>query len=311
MEIAGLDYEVELRPMEAVCEIREGETLNVTVPDFRASVRTDRNQVLGVVGSSYEVLQNEAAFSTLDPLLDAGLASIETAGALRMGRDVWMQVGLKLDLPGVFKTGEVKPYLLLSNNHSGERKAQIQHTCQRVVCANTLGYAHQQAAWGIDRAIKIFHRANVKSATASAVAEMIATLTVNFTTIAAQYEVLRGRFLAEEEFAAAVLDVLAPMPAKPEGERATKNNIATAAWERASDRATTKRNRLSTLWVEGDGHSGDHSAWEALNGAVQSIDHDTDLWKVDGDSRLASLWQGQLGKAKQAVTDSLYTLATR
>src|SRR5437588_7703151 len=70
MEIAGLNYEVELRPMEAVCEIREGETLNVTVPDFRASVRTDRNQVLGVVGSSYEVLQNEAAFSTLDPLLD-------------------------------------------------------------------------------------------------------------------------------------------------------------------------------------------------------------------------------------------------
>jgi phage/plasmid-like protein (TIGR03299 family) len=309
MEIAGLDWEVELRPMEAVCEIREGETVNVPVPSAFAAVRNDRSQVLGVVGPSYTPLQNEDAFATLDPLLDAGIASIETAGALRMGRDVWMQVALHLDLPGVYRSGEVKPYLLISNNHSGERKAQVQHTSRRVVCANTLGFAHRAAATGIDHAIRVLHRANVKSETAKAVAAMVATLTANFTTIAAQYELLLGRFLSEEEFTVNVLDLLAPLPDKPEGDRATKNRIATAAWEKATARAERKRDRLSTLWVDGDGHTGDHSAWEALNAAVQSIDHDADLWKVEGESRLSSLWQGQLGKAKQAVTDSLYELA--
>lgn len=309
MEIAGLDWEVELRPMEAVCEIREGETLNVNVPNFYATVRDDRHSVLGVVGASYTPLQNEDAFATLDPLLDAGIASIETAGALRQGRDVWMQVGLNLSLPGVFRSGEVKPYLLISNNHSGERKAQVQHTCQRVVCGNTLGFAHRNAAAGIDHAIRVLHRANVKSETAKAVAAMVETLTDNFTIIAAQYELLRGRFLAEEEFTVNVLDLLAPLPEKPDGERATKNRIATAAWEKAYARAETKRDRLSMLWVEGDGHVGDHSAWEAYNAATQSIDHDADLWKVEGDSRLASLWQGQLGKAKQAVMDSLYAIS--
>ncbi|HEY7235477.1 MAG TPA: DUF932 domain-containing protein [Gemmatimonadaceae bacterium] len=310
MEIAGLNYEVDLRPMEAVCEVREGETVNVEIPNHFASVRTDRNQVLGVVGPSYRILQNEDAFATLDPILDAGIATIETAGALRNGADVWMQVGLNLSLPGVFRTGEVKPYLLLSNNHNGRKKAQVQHTCQRVVCANTLGYAHRQAAEGIDHAIRIFHRANVKSATAKAVAEMVETLTVNFSLIAGQYEKLQQRFLTEEEFAAAVLDVLAPLPTKPTGERATKNNIATAAWEKATERANVKRDRLVQLWDEGDGHVGDRSAWEAYNAATQSLDHDRDLWKVaDEGSVLASLWEGQLGKAKQSVMDSLYAIS--
>lgn len=309
MEIAGLAYEVELRPLQAICEVREGETIEVKVPNYFATVRTDRNGVLGVVGPSYTPLQNEAAFSTLDPILDAGIASIETAGALREGRDAWMMVSLKLDLPGVFRDGEVKPYLLISNNHSGERKALVQHTAVRVVCANTLGFAHRNAAAGIDNAIKVFHRANVKSATAKAVADMIETLTANFSIIASQYEKLQQRFLSEEEFSLNVLDVLAPLPEAPVGERATKNRIATAAWEKASERANKKRDRLSQLWTDGDGHTGDRSAWEAYNAATQSIDHDADLWKVDGDSRLASLWQGQLGKAKQSVFDSLYAIA--
>jgi phage/plasmid-like protein (TIGR03299 family) len=308
MEIAGLDFEVDLRPMTTTNEIREGETVDVEVPNFRAAVRTDRSTVLGVVGPSYHALQNDDAFATLDPLLDAGLAEIATAGSLREGRDVWMQVGLNLTLPGVFYTGEVKPYVLLSNNHAGERKAQVQHTAQRVVCKNTLGFAHTRAAKGIDFAIRVGHRANVKSNTAKAVADLLATLTANFSIIAEQYEALRNRFLTEEQFAAHVLDVLAPLPEKPENVT-SKGNIAVAAWERASDRAVAKRTRLVELWDAGDGHTGDHSAWEAYNAATQSIDHDADLWKVDGESRLASLWQGQLGKAKQAVLLELYDLS--
>jgi phage/plasmid-like protein (TIGR03299 family) len=309
MEIAGLDFEVDLRPLTTTREVSEGDTIEFEVPSHRAVVRNDRSVSLGVVGPSYHALQNEDAFATLDPILDAGIATIETAGALREGRDVWMQVGLTLTLPGVFYTGEVKPYLLISNNHAGERKAQVQHTARRVVCENTLNFAHAAAAEGIDRAIKVGHRRHVKVNTVKAVADMVATLTKNFTLIAGQYEALRNRFLTEVQFDRYVLDVLAPMPAKPENV-ASKGNIAVAAWERASDRALAKRTRLVELWDNGDGHTGDHSAWEAYNAATQSIDHDGDLWKVNDDaSRLASLWQGQLGKAKQAVMDSLYSFS--
>jgi phage/plasmid-like protein (TIGR03299 family) len=308
MELAGHNFEVETRPLEAVVEVREGETINLAVPDAFATVRTDRNKVLGVVGRTYTPLQNADAFATLDPILEAGIATLETGGTLREGKDVWMQVRLSLDLPGVFNTGEVVPFLLVANNHSGERKASVSVTPQRVVCRNTLGIAFNRGSLGMDRALRVFHRANVKSRTTEAVAQIVAELTTSFTIVARQYDALRQRFLSEEEFSSHVLDVIAPLPEKPEGERASKNRIATAAWEKAAARAQAKRDRLSTLWVDGDGHTGDHSAWESYNAAVQSIDHDADLWKVEGDSRLASLWQGQLARTKQTVLDSLYAL---
>lgn len=305
LELGGLDFDVELRPLTTTFEIAGGDSVEIAVPDHRAVVRTDRmnaDGVLGCVGSSYHVLQNRDGFSVLEPLLDAGVASLETGGALRGGRDVWMMVRFNIDNARVREVlgDEVLPFGLISNNHDGSRQVTLKNTPIRVVCANTLGMALRRGTRG---EIKVRHTANVASRTVDAARELFASLTADYVEIANQFEAMKSRFLSQEEFTAAVLDVLAPLPAAPK-ER--KDNIAKAAQERATARAMEKRNRLSDLWVNGDGHTGDCSAWEAMNGAVQSLDHDEHIWKAD--DRIASLFDGTLATAKTQVTNSVYAL---
>jgi hypothetical protein len=88
---AGLDYIVEKHPLftydsnnhvwgnpDAIPEIE--------VPNFFATVRADTEQVLGVVGNDYEVVQNRDAFSFFDAIVGGGDGILyETAGALGNG----------------------------------------------------------------------------------------------------------------------------------------------------------------------------------------------------------------------------------
>ena len=308
MELGGLNFEVETTPMRTLVPVNEsGDTIEIDVPNHRAVVRMDRKSVLGVVGPSYSVLQNREAFRVLEPLVDSGLASLETGGTLRAGRDVWMQTIWNISDPFVREIlgTEVKPYVLISNNHSGDRQVDLRETPQRVVCANTLGFA---LADKLTRAIKVPHRANVKTRVVEAATELFATVTARYVKIAEQYAALKQTTLDEEMFSLLVLDVIAPRPdATKVAER--KDNIAKAAFERAMARAEAKRTRLTYLWENGDGHTGDHSAWEAYNAATQSLDHDTALWggKVD---QLESMFDGSIAKDKQAVIDALVGYAT-
>jgi phage/plasmid-like protein (TIGR03299 family) len=305
MTLGGLDFDVELHPMRASIN-----GVMVDVPDNRAVVRMDRNDVLGVVGPSYHVLQNADAFRVLEPLVDSGVATIETGGTLRGGRDVWMMAKFNVDDAKVRSVlgDEVQPYALISNNHNGARKVTLQETPIRVVCANTLGFALNRidGRRKLDKAITVRHTTNVGQYVVDAAADLFSSLVDRYRAIADQYQALKTVALSEALFAKHVLDVLTPLPDAPKSER--KDNIAKAAFERATERAQVRRDRLTTLWTEGDGHQGDHSAWEAYNAATQSLDHDADLWKAG--NRLESLFDGSLAKQKQDVIESLMEVVT-
>ena len=90
---AGLDYEVIksslhtnasniIDPTDSL-EIGDNE---VNVPNYFATIRTDNNAVLGVVGKEYHIVQNHEAFSFFDAIV-GGTDGIlyETAGALGNG----------------------------------------------------------------------------------------------------------------------------------------------------------------------------------------------------------------------------------
>ena len=131
----------------------------LAVPDFYATVRTNpingAPDVLGVVGSKYEPVQNEASCELLDALVDeSGGAHFETAGALRGGRETF--VTMKLPGSMVFdgidgSTDRTDFYLAALNSHDGSSKFSFLVTPVRIVCANTqaaaLGAA--KASWGI------------------------------------------------------------------------------------------------------------------------------------------------------------------
>jgi hypothetical protein len=59
-----------------------------------------------------------------------------------------------------------------------------------------------------------------------------------------------------------------------------------------------RRVELRRLWTAGEGHVGDHSAWEPYNALVQAVDHSETLFPVRGE-RTRSLLDGHLGLLKR------------
>jgi phage/plasmid-like protein (TIGR03299 family) len=130
----------------------------LAVPDFYATVRTNpingRLDVLGVVGSKYEPVQNEASCQLLDALVDQSGAHFETAGALRGGRETFVTMKLPQSIVFNGKDGSrdtTSFYLVALNSHDGSSKFRFLITPIRIVCANTqdAAIAAAKASWGI------------------------------------------------------------------------------------------------------------------------------------------------------------------
>ena len=302
LELGGLGFEVEVRPLYT----RVQPDPEVPAPTYRragnacATVRTDREQVLGIVSERYQPLQNRDAFGVLEPLLDAGLASLETGGSLRGGRDVWMLVRFNVDSPIVREmfAEEVIPFGLVSNNHAGQRKVVVQESPIRVVCANTLGAALADRR----RAFGVRHTASVEAKTVEAAQRLWKGLVERYEAVARQYQALQAHHLDTALFRRLVLDTAAPLPAELDRPELTPRQ------EGARSRVLARRAHLIQLWDEGVDHRGDHSSWEAYNAVTQSVDHDAELWRVRG-PRTAALLDGRLVEIKDRVLATLVAAA--
>ncbi len=151
MEAARLDYTVVKRPMKAIIHGRH----YADVPSAFATVRTDTNVVLGVVGSRYEAVQNKDCFSFFDPLIERDEAVYHTAGVLGMGEKIWLLAKLP-DYIRIGKKGDpIEKFVLLYNSHDGSSKIRVKLTPIRVVCNNTL----TAALSGSDQEVQIKHTA--------------------------------------------------------------------------------------------------------------------------------------------------------
>ena len=138
IEIAGLDYTVVKKRLEVNAGLKQ---------DAYATVRTDTGEVLGIVGQSYEPIQNRDAFAFFDALVDEQEAVYDTAGVLGCGERMWILA----KLPGYMKVHGndiVNKYLLLINSHDGSERVCVKLTPIRVVCNNTLTSALHEAGDG-------------------------------------------------------------------------------------------------------------------------------------------------------------------
>ncbi|GHV92498.1 hypothetical protein AGMMS50268_30010 [Spirochaetia bacterium] len=122
------------------------------IPGFKANVRSDTKEVLGIVSDRYCVAQNKDVFAFADELIGNGKVkcTYETAGSLWNGRRVFMLVNMP---KGRIMGDEYQPYLCLSNAHDGSACLQVFLTSIRVVCNNTLQAALNSAT----RKISIRH----------------------------------------------------------------------------------------------------------------------------------------------------------
>lgn len=165
IKYAGLDYQVEKRPLFTY----DTENFNgnsevdliipeIEVPDFYATMRTDTEQVLGVVGKDYNIVQNIDAFSFFDSIVGAKDGVLyETAGALGKGERIFITA----KLPDYIRIGRddcIEKYLFLTTSHDGYGSITAAFTPVRIVCANTLNAALRNHS----NSIKIRHTASAQ-----------------------------------------------------------------------------------------------------------------------------------------------------
>jgi len=229
---------------------------------FRANLREDTGEVLGIVSDEYEVVENRDAFRFLDALIGSEL-HFETAGSLWGGRRVWCLARL----PEYVELGgdPSATYIYVANSHDGSMAVTAAVTPIRIVCANTLGAALRQAEHEVNaqRTFRFRHTGNLQ--TKFAEARQVLGMTLNYEK---EFKVLADRLALE-----------------PIGEAALEHRVLRHLWVIEQDtgaRARANRERAieHVLAIfRGRGQAGDTtgnspgSKWVAFNAIAEHLDY--------------------------------------
>lgn len=279
---AGLNWTVGLEMLKTAS--------GLNVPGFMASVRMDRNAILGVVGDKYNVIQNADALSFMDKVLGEHKAVYTGAGCFKGGRLVYVQA--KLDgtiiIPGK-ASEDMEKFLTLTTSHDGSGSLCAFFSTVRIVCQNTLrlavSMAKKQSRAGIAEMVCIKHtrNANLRVEEAQKVLGLSATYFNAFQEQAVQ---LVNTPFSDKQMS----DMVAKLVPGAVDENGS-----------VSSRAGNIQDELKSLFVYGRGHEGIRgTAWAAYNAVAEYVDHHRSTRTTDGQdassARMESAWFGS-GKA--------------
>ena len=236
------------------------------IPSKYATVRSDNELPLGVVGEKYTVLDNVDAFSFFDEIVQEGLAMYETCGSMKDGRQIWILA----KMPNHVKIGEgdeVIPYLLLTNTHDGSGSVKIMPTFIRVVCNNTL-----QMALGDGRKKRsiynIRHTANMFNKVDDA-REAIGLINEDFEQTKEFYQNLMNVELTTEQLETYFVTA-ADLKYNDDGELSSRGqNIVTQLIQNMSHETNLVGNMANTVWA-------------AYNAFTFWVDHQRPVSKTQG-----------------------------
>ena len=323
IKAANLDWEVGYRPLCTYASENEDGTEGddpyaptariLEKVGHRATYKKGTGKILGVVGPNWHVYQNRDAFKFFDPFVASGQAAFETAGQLRGGQRVWILAELAGDPLVIVKKADdaVRRYILLSNAHDGTQAIRCGYTPIRVVCANTLAAAIDDAS---SRLLKIRHTKSAEAAIAK-VAETMNVVNRTFEATAEQYRFMASKGCSEESLKKYVNLVFAPRRVAKAvaskgapGDVFAENLIAQALEAGESHEETglaaehLRSNVYPTIAKLFEGGRGNDlpgvkgTLWAAYNAISEYIVHERGK---DASRRLESAWFGQ-GHAQNA-----------
>lgn len=284
---AGLDWAV--RKEEIQLKIAP----DLYVPGF-ATVREINNKidVLGVVGPRYTPLQNTEAFNFFNPLVESGLVTLETAGALCDGKKIWVMARIN-DNSDMAIVGDdmVRKFILLSNSHDGTTAVRCGFTPVRVVCANTLAMAHSN---GESQLIRLRHSKSIV-ANLESLREVMNVANANFEATADQFRQLARKQISRVDL-----------------ERYVKICLEVNPDAKADDISTRKANQIAdviSLFESGRGmdmKGVKGTVWAAYNAVTEYLTHNAGN---NADSRYNSLWFGNGAVRNQVALTAAIALA--
>ena len=253
-----------------------------------------------MVGKRYQPIQNREAFSFFDAVVGQGQAIYHTAGALGEGERVWILA----KLPGeilIKRNGtedRTEKFLLLSNSHNGWSALRLFFTPIRVVCQNTLNIAlgrKQEFRQGV----RIYHTGEIKAKVAEA--QRALGLAVKYYDDMTQLaEALASKVLTTKGLEAYVARVFPSSKDEP------------------STRIQNTRRDVLHLIEHGKGNDAAGirgTAWTAVNGVVEYVDHGREgrgkTAQEKASSRLESAWFGFGAGIKARAWDEAVALVKK
>jgi phage/plasmid-like protein (TIGR03299 family) len=276
---AKLDWQVELR--RVFTEMPVG-TTNTGILDHFAVCRTSDNAFLGIVGPDYTPLQNEQALEWFQPFMDANEATLETAGSLKGGRQVWALAKIRDGHMDVNQNDPVAHYILLSNTHDGSVAVRVGFTPIRVVCNNTLMMAHDSKA---SKLLRVRHTSNLQ-ANLEMVRDTMKVARREFVATVKQYRKLQKRGI-DKAGLERYIRVVFSLPEDKGGKELIPNIIY--------------------LFENGRGHrEAGQNYWGAYNAVTEYLNY---FRGKSQDNTLSSLWFGDSTKVNRQALNTAIRMA--
>lgn len=131
LQISGLDYEV----FKAPIYLSNGHRIE----NQFATKKKGTDEVFGIVGKDYTVVQNEEAFSFVDGIISEGL-TFEKAGETSYMNYIIASLPDQYILDDQFK-----PYIIFQNSHAGATTLKAAICPLRIICQNQFTMAFRNA----------------------------------------------------------------------------------------------------------------------------------------------------------------------
>jgi phage/plasmid-like protein (TIGR03299 family) len=275
LKAAKIDWTVEKAPL-------------FTDPDnavegFYGLQRSSDGKVLDVVGSRYTPIQNADAFEFFTEFVEAGKATMETAGSLRGGRYVWGLANLNASF--TLKGGDrVNGYLLVASPHEQGKSMVVKFTPIRVVCNNTLTLALRRDLKGGTSEYRVHHR-KVFDRNAVEIAKQALGIARDqmgqFEEVARK---LKSMSMRREDHIDALASVFQP-------------DVAPDALVKDETKLAPRMRDIMRALTEAPG-ADPNTAWGTLNAVTYWADH---MASRTSDKRLTNAWFGRTANQKEEV----------
>lgn len=293
---AGLDWDVvKVRAGFQALDEQDNVIFRPVEPECFLMRDTDQS-ILGRCTDEYVPVQNREGFEFLDRVVEEGGLLYHTAGSLEGGQRVWILAQTPNSWTIRRRSGAVNHHHAFVNlmlGHNGHTGLSLLPTDIRVECANTLGFAENDAE-AKNLIFRIPHRGDVEGKLALAIKALEVMETESQERRVMLQELAQTAMNADEfiDFATSVFLGL-------DGEPDQIEEAVAKFYETASDRSKTMMEnrvaKVANLFMNGMGNEGD-SAYDAINAWTEYFDH------FDIDSIKSKVERGV--QAAKAVTSS-------
>jgi len=269
--LGGLDWKVEKKPIFVHHPVsdRGGEMPAISpieVPDKFAVCRTLDDQPLGVVGNSYELIQNRECFGFFDGVVEEGVADYIAAGQMRNGSRIFIvsRFGESIHIGG----DELVKYMVLSSSHDGSAALMVQLMMYRLVCVNGLTGESKHAR----SVVRIRHTRNYQIQLTQA-RRVIGIADTYYRHMEKLYRQLFETPMTKEDNLAFLHKLLPP--------KKVDDSLGAATKKTSDTKRLNTIDAINTLIAHGRGNASlSDTAWATYNGVVEYYD-----WKQKSRTR--------------------------